>query len=188
MKYLLSFVLIFFAVDVFAQNIFNPIFIEEYTAEDSNNAIEYLYAKLDPKFPKDTNIVVEDITLASEPFKIISFYYSEYDGATRGESQYFISFWKDNKNTLTYIGSNLLNIYDPVITVSNNIVTIKSFKLYKPLSTYYYSFIYGKQKFFLHSILEISTDGDNKTNAKYYFDKSNTPVNINSISADDFIK
>ena len=112
---------------------------------------------------------------------MISFYYSEYDGATRGTSQYFISFWKDNKKYLTCLGSNILNVFDPVVTISNNIITIKAYKRFEPLSVYYYSFIYERPKILFHSIMEISTDGDNNTKMKYHYLSSDKPVNINSI-------
>lgn len=188
MKYLLTLFFSFFAFSVFAQNVFNPVIIDEYKAIDSQSAIEYLQRKLNPKFPKDTLIKVDDITLSGEKFKMISFYYSEYDGATRGLSQYYISFWKDNKEFLTCIGSNILNVFDPLITISNNIINIKAYKLYEPLSIYYYSFIYEKQKILFHSIMEISTDGDNNTEMKYHYSNKDKPVNINSILADEFIK
>ena len=141
MKYLLTLILIIFATDVFAQNVFNPVVIDDYKALDTQSAIEYLQRNLNPKFPKDTQINIDDIVLSGEHFKMISFYYSEYDGTTRGTSQYFISFWKYNKEYFTCTGSNLLNIYNPVITVSNNIINIKAYKVYKPLSIYYYSFM-----------------------------------------------
>lgn len=188
MKYILALFFMFFAFNVSAQNVFNPVIIDEYKALDSQSAIEYLQRKLNPKFPKDTHIKIDDITLSGENFKMISFYYSEYDGATRGTSQYFISFWKDNKKYLTCIGSNILDIYDPVVTVANNIVTIKAYKRYMPLSVFYYSFIYEKNNIFFNSIMEISTDGDNNTNMLYHFTKDNMTVNINSIFADKLIK
>lgn len=189
MKYILIiFIFLFSAVHLYAQNVFNHIIIDEYRVQDSRDAVEYLNLKLNPKFPKDTLIKVDDITLSGEKFKMISFYYSEYDGATRGLSQYYISFWKDNKEFLTCIGSNILNVFDPLITISNNIINIKAYKLYEPLSIYYYSFIYEKQKILFHSIMEISTDGDNNTEMKYHYSNKDKPVNINSILADEFIK
>lgn len=188
MKYILALFFMLFAFNVSAQNVFNPVIIDEYKALDSQSAIEYLQRKLNPKFPKDTHIKIDDITLSGENFKMISFYYSEYDGATRGTSQYFISFWKDNKKYLQCIGSNILDIYDPVVTIANNIVTIKAYKRYMPLSTFYYSFIYEKNNIFFNSIMEISTDGDNNTNMLYHFTKDNMTVNINSIFADKLIK
>ena len=188
MKYILALFFMLFAFNVSAQNVFNPVIIDEYKALDSQSAIEYLQRKLNPKFPKDTHIKIDDITLSGENFKMISFYYSEYDGATRGTSQYFISFWKDNKDYLTCIGSNLLNIYDPVVTISNNIINIKAYKLYEPLSVYYYSFRYERPEILFHSIMEISTDGDNNTKMKYHYLSSDKPVNINSIFADKLIK
>ena len=188
MKYILALFFMLFAFNVSAQNVFNPVIIDEYKALDSQSAIEYLQRKLNPKFPKDTHIKIDDITLSGENFKMISFYYSEYDGATRGTSQYFISFWKDNKKYLQCIGSNILDIYDPVVTIANNIVTIKAYKRYMPLSVFYYSFIYEKNNIFFNSIMEISTDGDNNTNMLYHFTKDNMTVNINSIFADKLIK
>lgn len=188
MKYILALFFTLFAFNVSAQNVFNPVIIDEYKALDSQSAIEYLQRKLNPKFPKDTHIKIDDITLLGENFKMISFYYSEYDGATRGTSQYFISFWKDNKDYLTCIGSNILNVFDPVVTIANNIVTIKAYKRYMPLSVFYYSFIYEKNNIFFNSIMEISTDGDNNTNMLYHFTKDNMIVNINSIFADKLIK
>ena len=188
MKYILTLILIIFATDVFAQNVFNPVVIDDYKALDTQSAIEYLQRNLNPKFPKDTQINIDDIVLSGEHFKMISFYYSEYDGTTRGTSQYFISFWKDNKEYFTCTGSNLLNIYNPVITVSNNIINIKAYKVYKPLSIYYYSFIYKRPNIFFHSVMGISTDGDNNTEIKYHYSSSDSPVNINSIYADKLIK
>lgn len=188
MKYILALFFMLFAFNVSAQNVFNPVIIDEYKALDSQSAIEYLQRKLNPKFPKDTHIKIDDITLSGENFKMISFYYSEYDGATRGTSQYFISFWKDNKKYLQCIGSNILDIYDPVVTIANNIVTIKAYKRYMPLSTFYYSFIYEKNNIFFNSIMEISTDGDNNTKMKYYYSPDNASININSIFADKLIK
>lgn len=188
MKYILALFFMLFAFNVSAQNVFNPVIIDEYKALDSQSAIEYLQRKLNPKFPKDTHIKIDDITLSGENFKMISFYYSEYDGATRGTSQYFISFWKDNKDYLTCIGSNILNVFDPVVTIANNIVTIKAYKRYMPLSVFYYSFIYEKNNILFNSIMEISTDGDNNTNMLYHFTKENQTVNINSIFADKLIK
>lgn len=188
MKYILALFFMLFAFNVSAQNVLNPVIIDEYKALDSQSAIEYLQRKLNPKFPKDTHIKIDDITLSGENFKMISFYYSEYDGATRGTSQYFISFWKDNKDYLTCIGSNILNVFDPVVTIANNIVTIKAYKRYMPLSIFYYSFIYEKNNIFFNSIMEISTDGDNNTNMLYHFTKDNMTVNINSIFADKLIK
>ena len=188
MKYILALFFMLFAFNVSAQNVLNPVIIDEYKALDSQSAIEYLQRKLNPKFPKDTHIKIDDITLSGENFKMISFYYSEYDGATRGTSQYFISFWKDNKKYLQCIGSNILDIYDPVVTIANNIVTIKAYKRYMPLSVFYYSFIYEKNNIFFNSIMEISTDGDNNTNMLYHFTKDNMTVNINSIFADKLIK
>lgn len=188
MKHIFTLFFIFFAFNVFAQNVFNPVIIDEYKTLDSQSAIEYLMRKLNPKFPKDTQVKVDDITLSGEHFKMISFYYSEYDGATRGTSQYFISFWKDNKEYLTCIGSNILDVFDPVVTIANNIVTIKAYKRYMPLSVFYYSFIYEKNNVFFNSIMEISTDGDNNTEMKYHFSSSDAPININSIFADKLIK
>ena len=188
MKYILALFFTLFAFNVSAQNVLNPVIIDEYKALDSQSAIENLQRKLNPKFPKDTHIKIDDITLSGENFKMISFYYSEYDGATRGTSQYFISFWKDNKKYLQCIGSNILDIYDPVVTIANNIVTIKAYKRYMPLSVFYYSFIYEKNNIFFNSIMEISTDGDNNTNMLYHFTKDNMTVNINSIFADKLIK
>ena len=173
MKHIITLFFILFAFNVSAQNVFNPVIIDEYKALDSQSAIEYLMRKLNPKFPKDTQVKIDDITLSGEHFKMISFYYSEYDGATRGTSQYFISFWKDNREYLTCLGSNLLNIYDPIVTISN---------------IYYYSFIYEKQKILFHSIMEISTDGDNNTEMKYHYSADNSSININSIFADKLIK
>ena len=188
MKHIITLFFILFAFNVSAQNVFNPVIIDEYKALDSQSAIEYLMRKLNPKFPKDTQVKIDDITLSGEHFKMISFYYSEYDGATRGTSQYFISFWKDNREYLTCLGSNLLNIYDPIVTISNNIINIKAYKLYEPLSVYYYSFIYEKHKILFHSIMEISTDGDNNTEMKYHYSADNSSININSIFADKLIK
>lgn len=188
MKYILALFFMLFAFNVSAQNVFNPVIIDEYKALDSQSAIEYMQRKLNPKFPKDTHIKIDDITLSGENFKMISFYYSEYDGATRGTSQYFISFWKDNKKYLTCLGSNILNVFDPVVTISNNIITIKAYKRFEPLSVYYYSFIYERPKILFHSIMEISTDGDNNTKMKYHYLSSDKPVNINSIFADKLIK
>lgn len=188
MKYIFTLFFTFFSFSVFAQNVFNPVIIDEYNALDSQSAVEYMQRKLNPKFPKDTHIKIDDITLSGENFKMISFYYSEYDGATRGTSQYFISFWKDNKKYLTCLGSNILNVFDPVVTISNNIITIKAYKRFEPLSVYYYSFIYERPKILFHSIMEISTDGDNNTKMKYHYLSSDKPVNINSIFADKLIK
>ena len=188
MKYILALFFTLFAFNVSAQNVLNPVIIDEYKALDSQSAIEYLQRKLNPKFPKDTHIKIDDITLSGENFKMISFYYSEYDGATRGTSQYFISFWKDNKKYLQCIGSNILDIYDPVVTIANNIVTIKAYKRYMPLSIFYYSFIYEKNNIFFNSIMEISTDGDNNTKMTYHHSSSDAPININSIFADKLIK
>ena len=188
MKYMLALFFMLFAFNVSAQNVLNPVIIDEYKALDSQSAIEYLQRKLNPKFPKDTHIKIDDITLSGENFKMISFYYSEYDGATRGTSQYFISFWKDNKKYLQCIGSNILDIYDPVVTIANNIVTIKAYKRYMPLSVFYYSFIYEKNNIFFNSIMEISTDGDNNTKMTYHHSSSDAPININSIFADKLIK
>ena len=187
MKYMLALFFMLFAFNVSAQNVLNPVIIDEYKALDSQSAIEYLQRKLNPKFPKDTHIKIDDITLSGENFKMISFYYSEYDGATRGTSQYFISFWKDNKKYLQCIGSNILDIYDPVVTIANNIVTIKAYKRYMPLSVFYYSFIYEKNNIFFNSIMEISTDGDNNTKMTYHHSSSDAPININSIFADKLI-
>ena len=188
MKYILALFFTLFAFNVSAQNVLNPVIIDEYKALDSQSAIEYLQRKLNPKFPKDTHIKIDDITLSGENFKMISFYYSEYDGATRGTSQYFISFWKDNKDYLTCIGSNILNVFDPVVTIANNIVTIKAYKRYMPLSVFYYSFIYEKNNILFNSIMEISTDGDNNTKMTYHHSSSDAPININSIFADKLIK
>lgn len=188
MKYIFTLFFTLFSFSIFAQNVFNPVIIDEYNALDSQSAIEYLQRKLHPKFPKDTSVNVENIRLSGDDFKMITYYYSEYDGATRGTSQYFISFWKDNKEYLTCLGSNILNVFDPVVTISNNIITIKAYKRYMPLSVFYYSFIYEKNNIFFNSIMEISTDGDNNTEMKYYYSSSDKPVNINSIFADKLIK
>ena len=189
MKYILiTFIFLFSAIPLYAQNVFNPVIIDDYKVQDSRDAVEYLNLKLNPKFPKATEIKVENIKLSGDDFKMITYYYSEYDGATRGTSQYFISFWKDNKKYLQCIGSNILDIYDPVVTVANNIITIKAYKRYMPLSIFYYSFIYEKNNIFFNSIMEISTDGDNNTNMLYHFTKDNMTVNINSIFADKLIK
>lgn len=189
MKYILiTFIFLFSAIPLYAQNVFNPVIIDDYKVQDSRDAVEYLNLKLNPKFPKATEIKVENIKLSGDDFKMITYYYSEYDGATRGTSQYFISFWKDNKKYLQCIGSNLLDIYDPVVTIANNIVTIKAFKRYMPLSIFYYSFIYEKNNIFFNSIMEISTDGDNNTKMTYHHSSSDAPININSIFADKLIK
>ena len=135
MKYIAVFlVFLFSSSEIFAQNVFNPVLLDEYKALDSQKAINFLERKLNPKFPKDTHIKLEDITIAGDTFKLITFYYSEYDGATRGTSQYFFSFWKDEKKYLKLIGSNMINAYDPLIKVTNNIITIKANKIYEPLS------------------------------------------------------
>ena len=189
MKYILiTFIFLFSSIPLYAQNVFNPVIIDDYKVQDSRDAVEYLNLKLNPKFPKATEIKVENIKLSGDDFKMITYYYSEYDGATRGTSQYFISFWKDNKKYLQCIGSNILNVFDPVVTISNNIITIKAYKRFEPLSVYYYSFIYERPKILFHSIMEISTDGDNNTKMKYHYLSSDKPVNINSIFADKLIK
>ena len=131
---------------------------------------------------------IKNIKLFRENFKLITLYYSEYDGATRGESKFFISFWKEYADYIECLGSNILNIYDPEVTISNNIITIKGKRRYEPLSLYYYSFIYEKQKILFHSIMEISTDGDNNTEMKYHYSADNSSININSIFADKLIK
>ena len=74
MKHIITLFFILFAFNVSAQNVFNPVIIDEYKALDSQSAIEYLMRKLNPKFPKDTQVKIDDITLSGEHFKMISFY------------------------------------------------------------------------------------------------------------------
>lgn len=187
MKYFLLLFLFFCYENIFAQNVFNSVIVEDYTTKDTHTAVEYLTKKLNPKFPKDTQVSIENVRISGEKFIIISYYYTEFDGATRGDSRYFISFWKDNKQSLTCIGSNILNVYDPVITISNDIINIKAYKLYEPYAIYYYSFKYDNNFIHFNSIMKTTTDADNNANIIYYFSEKDTPVNINSILADDLI-
>ena len=172
----------------YAQDAFDYKYTTGYKTIDTEFAIDYIFRTINPKFPKNVHIEIKNIKLFRENFKLITLYYSEYDGATRGESKFFISFWKEYADYIECLGSNILNIYDPEVTISNNIITIKGKRRYEPLSLYYYSFIYEKQKILFHSIMEISTDGDNNTNMLYHFTKDNMTVNINSIFADKLIK
>lgn len=172
----------------YAQDAFDYKYTTGYKTIDTEFAIDYIFRTINPKFPKNVHTEIKNIKLFRENFKLITLYYSEYDGATRGESKFFISFWKDYADYIECLGSNILNIYDPEVTISNNIITIKGKRRYEPLSLYYYSFIYEKQKILFHSIMEISTDGDNNTEMKYHYSADNSSININSIFADKLIK
>ena len=151
----------------YAQDAFDYKYTTGYKTIDTEFAIDYIFRTINPKFPKNVHTEIKNIKLFRENFKLITLYYSEYDGATRGESKFFISFWKEYADYIECLGSNILNIYDPEVTISSNIITIKGKRRYEPLSLYYYSFIYEKQKILFHSIMEISTDGDNNTEMKY---------------------
>ena len=172
----------------YAQDAFDYKYTTGYKTIDTEFAIDYIFRTINPKFPKNVHTEIKNIKLFRENFKLITLYYSEYDGATRGESKFFISFWKEYSDYIECLGSNILNIYDPEVTISNNIITIKGKRRYEPLSLYYYSFIYEKQKILFHSIMEISTDGDNNTEMKYHYSADNSSININSIFADKLIK
>lgn len=172
----------------YAQDAFDYKYTTGYKTIDTEFAIDYIFRTINPKFPKNVHIEIKNIKLFRENFKLITLYYSEYDGATRGESKFFISFWKEYADYIECLGSNILNIYDPEVTISSNIITIKGKRRYEPLSLYYYSFIYEKQKILFHSIMEISTDGDNNTEMKYHYSADNSSININSIFADKLIK
>jgi len=172
----------------YAQDAFDYKYTTGYKTIDTEFAIDYIFRTINPKFPKNVHTEIKNIKLFRENFKLITLYYSEYDGATRGESKFFISFWKEYADYIECLGSNILNIYDPEVTISNNIITIKGKRRYEPLSLYYYSFIYEKQKILFHSIMEISTDGDNNTEMKYHYSADNSSININSIFADKLIK
>ena len=172
----------------YAQDAFDYKYTTGYKTIDTEFAIDYIFRTINPKFPKNVHTEIKNIKLFRENFKLITLYYSEYDGATRGESKFFISFWKEYADYIECLGSNILNIYDPEVTISNNIITIKGKRRYEPLSLYYYSFIYEKQKILFHSIMEISTDGDNNTEIKYHYSADNSSININSIFADKLIK
>lgn len=172
----------------YAQDAFDYKYTTGYKTIDTEFAINYIFRTINPKFPKNVHTEIKNIKLFRENFKLITLYYSEYDGATRGESKFFISFWKEYADYIECLGSNILNIYDPEVTISNNIITIKGKRRYEPLSLYYYSFIYEKQKILFHSIMEISTDGDNNTEMKYHYSADNSSININSIFADKLIK
>lgn len=172
----------------YAQDAFDYKYTTGYKTIDTEFAIDYIFRTINPKFPKNVHTEIKNIKLFRENFKLITLYYSEYDGATRGESKFFISFWKEYADYIECLGSNILNIYDPEVTISNNTITIKGKRRYEPLSLYYYSFIYEKQKILFHSIMEISTDGDNNTEMKYHYSADNSSININSIFADKLIK
>ncbi len=172
----------------YAQDAFDYKYTTGYKTIDTEFAIDYIFRTINPKFPKNVHTEIKNIKLFRENFKLITLYYSEYDGATRGESKFFISFWKEYADYIECLGSNILNIYDPEVNISNNIITIKGKRRYEPLSLYYYSFIYEKQKILFHSIMEISTDGDNNTEMKYHYSADNSSININSIFADKLIK
>lgn len=172
----------------YAQDAFDYKYTTGYKTIDTEFAIDYIFRTINPKFPKNVHTEIKNIKLFRENFKLITLYYSEYDGATRGESKFFISFWKEYADYIECLGSNILNIYDPEVTISNNIITIKGKRRYEPLSLYYYSFIYEKQKILFHSIMEISTDGNNNTEMKYHYSADNSSININSIFADKLIK
>lgn len=172
----------------YAQDAFDYKYTTGYKTIDTEFAIDYIFRTINPKFPKNVHTEIKNIKLFRENFKLITLYYSEYDGATRGESKFFISFWKEYADYIECLGSNILNIYDPEVTISSNIITIKGKRRYEPLSLYYYSFIYEKQKILFHSIMEISTDGDNNTEMKYHYSADNSSININSIFADKLIK
>lgn len=172
----------------YAQDAFDYKYTTGYKTIDTEFAVDYIFRTINPKFPNNVHTEIKNIKLFRENFKLITLYYSEYDGATRGESKFFISFWKEYADYIECIGSNILNIYDPEVTISNNIITIKGKRRYEPLSLYYYSFIYEKKKILFHSIMEISTDGDNNTEMKYHYSADNSSININSIFADKLIK
>lgn len=172
----------------YAQDAFDYKYTTGYKTIDTEFAIDYIFRTINPKFPKNVHTEIKNIKLFRENFKLITLYYSEYDGATRGESKFFISFWKEYADYIECLGSNILNIYDPEVTISNNIITIKGKRRYEPLSLYYYSFIYEKQKILFHSIMEISTDSDNNTEMIYHYSADNSSININSIFADKLIK
>ena len=189
MKYIITFILFFFfTLPLYAQSVFEYKYTSGYKAPDTEFALDYIKRTIKPKFPENTHINMQTIKLNKENFIVISFYYSEYDGATRGESKYFISFWKVYSDYIYCIGSNILDIYDPEVTYSNNIITIKGKNRYEPLNVYYYSFIYNNHTIYYNSILGILKDGDNNITSKYFFSPNNKKVNINSIFADYFIK
>lgn len=181
--YLLCFAFLFINVS-YAQNVFEYNYTTGYKAQDTEVAVEYIFRKLNPKFPKNVHVDVKNIVFDKDNIKFITFYYSEYDGATRGESKYFISFWKDYGSYFQCVGSNILNIYDPDVNISNNVITIKGKKRYEPLSIYYYSFFYKNDDLFYNNITSVSVDGDNKTTHKYYYSHENVPISINSVFAD----
>lgn len=171
-----------------AQDAFDYKYTTGYKTIDTEFAVDYIFRTINPKFPKNVHTEIKNIKLFRENFKLITLYYSEYDGATRGESKFFISFWKEYADYIECLGSNILNIYDPEVTISNNIITIKGKRRYEPLSLYYYSFIYKNNNFYYNSILGIHRDADDNTTSKYYFSSDNKSVNINSIFADKLIK
>lgn len=185
--FLLFFVFSFFNFS-YAQYVFDYKHTTGYKAKDTEIALEYIFRTLNPKFPKNVVVEMSDVTLSRDKFKLITLYYSEFDGATRGESKFFISFWKDYTSYFECLGSNILNIYDPVVTISNNYITIKGRRRYEPLSLYYYSFFYKDNDFFYNNILGIHSDGNNTTTTKYYYFVDNVPISINSVFADVLIK
>lgn len=181
-------ILLIIPLSLSAQNAFEYKFINNYKAMDSQMAIEYIYRVINPKFPGNTHLKTETIKLDRENLIMISLYYAEYDGATRGESKYFISFWKQHYGYIECVGSNILNVYDPQVTIANNIITIKGKRRYEPLATYYYSFIYKNNVFLYNNIFSVYIDADNKTISKYHYSSDNNSIKMNSIFADELIK
>ncbi len=189
MKVIFTFIFVFmFSISSYADSFFNKFMFDGHKSANSETAVDYISYKLNPKFPKSVTIKQDKVKISGENFIIITFYYSEYDGATRGSSQYFISFWKDYKDHIVCVGSNILNIYSPVLSLYNNIITIKGKRQYEPLSVYNYSFIYENNNFYFYNILSITEDADKNVTYKYYFKPEDKKVNIKSIYADEFIK
>ena len=119
MKYILiTFIFLFSAIPLYAQNVFNPVIIDDYKVQGSRDAVEYLNLKLNPKFPKATEIKVENIKLSGDDFKMITYYYSEYDGATRGTSQYFISQQEAQASILYPFGKIIKNTFNAWVQIS----------------------------------------------------------------------
>lgn len=178
----------YFASFSFSQSAFEYKFINKYKAVDSQMAVDYIYRVINPKFPSNTHLKTETIKLDRENIIMISLYYAEYDGATRGESKYFISFWKQHQGYIECVGSNILNIYDPQVNIANNIITVKGKRRYEPLATYYYSFIYKNNVFLYNNIFSVYIDADNETISKYHYSSDNKSIKMESIFADELIK
>ena len=187
MKILIILLFLLINTTIYAEtSIFNIKLLQVQSVPSIDNAKDYIMLELKPLFPKDLVGKEEKIQIGKDEFIFISYSYTEFNTFTRTNSIYFFSIWKkeaDNKYTL--MGNNFLTgYYDISLYVFKNRLTLEAKKEAYDPSSYYFSFDYIRNNFYISQILQIKNNNDSQQ-ALYFLNNPKSTVKLSSILLDD---